>query len=89
MDTRESSKNRLKMGSLKNRQLFFKNKEKIQNTQIVRQILSHFSKKLSHFFGKGRIVNFYMIDLFTSALSDCQNAFSILCKVFNSVEEVT
>ena len=30
-----------------------------------------------------------MIDLFTSALSDCQNAFSILCEVFNSVEEVT
>ena len=37
----------------------------------------------------GRIINFHMIDLFTSALSDCQNAFSILCKVFNSVEEVT
>ena len=30
-----------------------------------------------------------MIDLFTSALSDCQNAFSILCEVFNSIEEVT
>ena len=30
-----------------------------------------------------------MIDLFTSALSDCQNAFSILCEVLNSVEEVT
>ena len=30
-----------------------------------------------------------MIDLFTSALSDCQNAFSIPCEVFNSIEEVT
>ena len=30
-----------------------------------------------------------MIDLFTSALSDCQNAFSILCEVFNSIEAVT
>ena len=30
-----------------------------------------------------------MIDLFSSALSDCQNAFSILCEVFNSIEEVT
>ena len=30
-----------------------------------------------------------MIDLFTSALSDCQNAFSILCEVFYSIEEVT
>ena len=30
-----------------------------------------------------------MIDLFTFALSDCQNAFSILCEVFNAVEEVT
>ena len=30
-----------------------------------------------------------MIDLFTSALSDCQNAFSILCEGFNSIEEVT
>ena len=27
--------------------------------------------------------------LFTFALSDCQNAFSILCEVFNSIEEVT
>ena len=50
--------------------------------QIVRQILTHFFKK-------GRIVNFHMIDLFTSALSDCHNAFSILCEVFNSIEEVT
>ena len=50
--------------------------------QIVRQILTHFFKE-------GRIVNFHMIDLFTSALSDCQNAFSILCEVFNSIEEVT
>ena len=30
-----------------------------------------------------------MIDLLTSALSDCQNVFSILCEVFNSIEEVT
>ena len=30
-----------------------------------------------------------MIDLFTSALSDRQNAFSILCEVFNSIKEVT
>ena len=30
-----------------------------------------------------------MIDLFTSALSDRQNAFPILCEVFNSIEEVT
>ena len=30
-----------------------------------------------------------MIDLFTSPVSDCQNAFSILCEVFNSIEEVT
>ena len=30
-----------------------------------------------------------MIDLFTSALSDCQNAFSILFEVFNSIGEVT
>ena len=30
-----------------------------------------------------------MIDLFTSALSDCQNAFSIFCEVFNSIKEVT
>ena len=30
-----------------------------------------------------------MTDLFTSALSDCQNAFPILCEVFNSIEEVT
>ena len=30
-----------------------------------------------------------MIDLFTSALNDCQNAFSILGEVFNSVKEVT
>ena len=30
-----------------------------------------------------------MIDLFTSALSDCQNAYSIPYEVFNSVEEVT
>ena len=30
-----------------------------------------------------------MIDLFTFALSDCQNAYSIPSKVFNSVEEVT
>ena len=51
--------------------------------QIVRQILTHFFKK------KRRIVNFHMIDLFTSALSGCQIAFSILCEVFNSVEEVT
>ena len=35
------------------------------------------------------MINFHMIDLFTSALSDCQNAFSILCEVFNSIEEVT
>ena len=49
--------------------------------QIVRQILTHFFKK-------GGIVNFHMIDLFTSALSDCQNAFCILCEVFNSIEEV-
>ena len=50
--------------------------------QIVRQILTHFFKN-------GRLVNFHMIDLFTSALSDCQNAFSIPCEVFNSIEEVT
>ena len=61
----------------------FKNKKKYFRIQIVRQILTHFLKK------KGRIINFHMIDLFTSALSDCQNAFSILCKVFNSIEEVT
>ena len=30
-----------------------------------------------------------MIDLFTSALSGCQNTFSILREVFNSAEEVT
>ena len=30
-----------------------------------------------------------MTELFTSALSDCQNAFSILCEDFNSIEEVT
>ena len=32
-----------------------------------------------------------MIDLlkYTSALSDCQNAYSIPCEVFNSIEEVT
>ena len=52
--------------------------------QIVRQILTHFFSKK-----KGRIINFHMIDLFTSALSDCQNAISILCEVFNSIEEVT
>ena len=38
---------------------------------------------------KCRMVNFHMIDLFTSALSDCQNAFTILCEVFDSAEEVT
>ena len=61
----------------------FKNKKKYFRIQIVRQILTHFFKK------KGRIVNFHMIDLFTATLSDCQNAFSILCEVFNSIEEVT
>ena len=50
--------------------------------QIVRQILTHLFQK------EGGIVNFHMIDLFTSALSDCQNAFCILCEVFNSIEEV-
>ena len=60
----------------------FKNKKKYFRIQIVRQILTHFSKK-------DRIVNFHIIDLFTSALSDYQNAFSILCEVFNSIEEVT
>ena len=60
----------------------FKNKKDFR-IQIVRQILTHFFQK------KGRIINFHMIDLFTSALSDCQNAFSILCEGFNSIEEVT
>ena len=54
-------------------------KTKDFRVQIVRQI----------FFKNGRLVNFHMIDLFTSALSDCQNAFSIPCEVFNSIEEVT
>ena len=64
--------------------LYLKNSKtkKYFRIQIVRQILTHFFKK-------GRIVNFRMIDLFTSALSDCQNAFSILCEVFSSIEEVT
>ena len=47
--------------------------------QIVRQI----------FFKNGKLVNFHMIDLFTSSLSDCQNAYSIPCEVFSSIEEVT
>ena len=60
----------------------FKTKKKIfQNTDC--------KTNLDPFFQKGRIVNFHMINLFTSALSDCQNAFSILCEVFNSIEEVT
>ena len=61
----------------------FKNKKKIfQNTDCKTNLDPFFKKN-------GRIVNFHMIDLFTSALSDCQNAFSILCEVFNSIEEVT
>ena len=57
----------------------FKNQKKDFRIQIVRQI----------FFKNGRLVNFHMIDLFSSALSDCQNAYSIPCEVFNSIEEVT
>ena len=64
----------------------FKNKKKkkkiFQNTDCKTNLDPFFQKK-------GRIVNFHMVDLFTSALSDCQNALSILCEVFNSVEEVT
>ena len=60
----------------------FKNKKRFQNTNCKTNLDPFFQKK-------GRIVNFHMIDLFTSALSDCQNAFSILCEVFNSIEEVT
>ena len=56
--------------------------KRFQNTNCKTNLDPFFSKK-------GRIVNFHMIDLFTSALSDCQNAFSILCEVFNSIEEVT
>ena len=61
----------------------FKNKKIFQNTDCKTNLDPFFQKK------KGRIVNFYMIDLFTSTLSDCQNVFSILCEVFNSIEEVT
>ena len=61
----------------------FKTKKTVQNTDCKTNLDPFFFPK------KGRIINFHMIDLFTSALSDCQNAFSILCEVFNSVEEVT
>ena len=60
----------------------FKNKKRFQNTDCKTNLDPFFQKK-------ERIFNFHMIDLFTSALSDCQNAFSILCQVFNSIEEVT
>ena len=54
----------------------FKNKKRFQNTNCKTNFDPFFSKK-------GRIVNFHMIDQFSSALSDRQNAFSILCEVFN------
>ena len=57
--------------------------KRFQNTDCKTNLDPFFFSK------KGRIINFHMIDLFTSALSDCQNAFSILCEVFNSIEEVT
>ena len=57
--------------------------KRFQNTDCKTNLDPFFFPK------KGRIINFHMIDLFTSALSDCQNAFSILCEVFNSIEEVT
>ena len=60
-----------------------KKQKRFQNTGCKTNLDPFFFPK------KGRIINFHMIDLFTSALSDCQNAFSILCEVFNSIEEVT
>ena len=59
-----------------------KTKKRFQNTDCKTNFDPFFQKK-------GRIINFHMIDLFNSALSDCQNAFSILCEVFNSIEGVT
>ena len=64
----------------------FKNKKDFK-IRIVRQILTHFFKKnMVTFLDKGGIVNFHTIDLFTPALSDCQNALPIFCEVFNAVE---
>ena len=57
-------------------------KKRFQNTDCKTNFDPFFQKK-------GRIVNFHLIDLLTSALSECQDAFSILCEVFNSIEEVT
>ena len=56
----------------------FKNQKRFQDTDCK-----------TNLFKNGRLVNFHMIDLFTSALSDCQNAYSIPCEVFNSIDEVT
>ena len=60
----------------------FKNKKRFQNTDCKTNFDPFFQKKVESSI-------FHMTDLFTSALSDCQNAFSILCEVFNSIEEVT
>ena len=59
-----------------------KTKKRFQNTDCKTNHDPFFSRK-------GRIINFHMIDLLTFALSDCQNVFSILCEVFNSIEKVT
>ena len=64
-------------------------KNRSQPTDCETNLDLFFFKNIATSLAKDRIVNFRMIDLFTPGLSDCQNAFSILREVFNSVEEVT